>query len=130
MTASDAGLERLHLTLTTTLSLLRQFLSSLSTTPPPTTTTTNPPTASDPLPLLSTAATLTKAHTTKLSLLLLTPPFTPTAISGVLHDLSAGALPVMMTAVEQCSPEVWGQTLSDEVRGGVRRVLRGLVALV
>ncbi|KAI9861991.1 MAG: hypothetical protein M1813_005062 [Trichoglossum hirsutum] len=126
--SSDANLEKLQLTLKTTLSLLHQFLSSLSVHPPPTAPAAT--TTTDPLPLLSTSASLTKAHTTKLSLLLLNPPFTPSAISSVLHDLSTGAVPVMMTSVELCPAEIWGQVLSHEMRGGVRRVLGGLVALV
>jgi Grap2 and cyclin-D-interacting len=130
--ADETGLEKLRLTLTTTRSLLQQFLTSLSAapSPAPTPTTTEPQPSTNPLTLLNASATLTKAHTTKLTLLLLNPPFTPTAISTVLHDLSTGALPVMMTAVELCTPETWSKTLSHEVRAGVRRVLGGLVALV
>ncbi|KAI9761909.1 MAG: hypothetical protein M1840_001525 [Geoglossum simile] len=129
--ADETGLEKLRLTLATTRSLLQQFLASLSTAPSPASTpTTETQLPTNPLALLYTSATLTKAHTTKLTLLLLNPPFTPTAISTVLHDLSTGALPVMMTAVEICMPETWSKTLSHEVRAGVRRVLGGLVALI
>ncbi|KAI9786221.1 MAG: hypothetical protein M1839_007631 [Geoglossum umbratile] len=130
--ASENNLEKLRLTLATTRSLLQQFLASVSIAPSPTSapTATRTPPPTDPLPLLHASATLTKAHTTKLTLLLLNPPFTPTAISTVLHDLSTGPLPVMMAAVELCAPGTWSKTLSHEARVGVRRVLGGLVTLV
>src|SRR5579862_9375993 len=102
--ADEASLDRLRLALTTTRSLLQQFLASLAAapSPAPAPTAAEAQQSTDPLALLNASATLTKAHTTKLAPLPLNPPFTPTAISTVLHDLSTGALPAMMTAVEIC----------------------------
>lgn len=115
--------------LTSTLSLLSQFTHSLTLSSTATSHTTtsiaNPP---NPLLVLSDSAKLLKAHTTKLSLLVLTKPFTPTAIAKVLRELAGTCLPAMMSGVQICceSPEreKWGAMMADETRQRVRSVFR------
>ncbi|KAI9840296.1 MAG: hypothetical protein M1837_001783 [Sclerophora amabilis] len=122
----------LRLAITSTASLLQKYDHAIAyQTNTPTTAPTN---QSDPQPeplvLLHTSATLTKAQTTKLSLLILNKPFTPTAISAILRDLSAGPLVAMMSGVQLCVPDVWGTTMSVEVKSRVLHVLRELRGLV
>ena len=120
--------------ITSTLILLTQFTSSLNPSfntaiEVAETRTPNPP---NPLHVLSDSAKLVKAHTTKLSLLAINKPFTPSAIHKVLKDLSATCLPAMMSAVQICEQEkvVWGSTMSKEVQARVRRVFKELENLL
>ncbi|KAK3063443.1 hypothetical protein LTS18_000336 [Coniosporium uncinatum] len=123
-----------------TSTLLTHFLGLLTVTPsePPsstahsTTTTTISPQGSTnnvnpDLPVLSVlrdSASLLKAHTTKLGLLLINKPFTPSAVEKVLREVSGTCLPTLMGAVEACRVEKWGETVGAEVRARVARVLR------
>ncbi|CAF9907339.1 MAG: hypothetical protein GOMPHAMPRED_005082 [Gomphillus americanus] len=58
----------------------------------------------NPLALSSTAASLIKAHTTKLTLLSLNKPFTPSSIGQILNSISTSPLPALLTAVQICDP--------------------------
>ncbi|KAK3686497.1 hypothetical protein LTR37_019744 [Vermiconidia calcicola] len=120
--------------ITSTLALLNQFVTSLT---PSTNTSTsdiakpidNPP---NPLLVLSDAAKLVKAHTTKLSLLAINKPFTASAITKVLKELTATCLPAMMSAVQICEQEraMWGSTMGKEVKARVRRVFKEMEMLL
>jgi len=103
--------------------LLTQFLANLSPNNA-NTSSTLPPNPPNPLHVLRDSATLLKAHTTKLSLLLINKPFTATAVQKVLRDVSGTCLPAMMSAVEICQPEVWGSFLRHQVTARVRAVMR------
>ncbi|KJX94471.1 hypothetical protein TI39_contig4189g00004 [Zymoseptoria brevis] len=108
--------------ITSTQSLLRQFTTALRSTSNPTTI----PNAPNPLHLLRDAATLLKAHTTKVSLLAINKPFTPTAITAVLRDLSTTCLPALISGAQICSTEekTWGKLMGKEVHARVLRVFR------
>lgn len=103
-----------------TQTLISQFLAALTADAnaplPP-----NPP---NPLHVLRDSAALLKAQTTKLSLLLLNKPFTPTAIASIIRQIAGTCLPAMMGAVEICVPEIWGRLPRKEVQARVRTVLR------
>ncbi|KAI9700789.1 MAG: hypothetical protein M1836_002158 [Candelina mexicana] len=126
---SQDDLSSLRLTVISTLSLINQFTTSLTTahTSPPTQPTTNAP---NPLDVLHTTATLLRAQTTKLSLLILNKPFTPSAISTILRDVSTSCLPALMSAVEICDPEKYSKILHNEFRLRVRRVLQEFAGLL
>lgn len=116
--------------LASTLALLSQFSSSLGTTASPTAETIlNPP---NPLHVLRDSANLLKAHTTKLSLLTLNAPFTPSAVVKVLRELATTCLPAMMGAVQICEQEqaTWGTLMGGEVQARVRRVFREMEMLL
>lgn len=107
-----------------TLALLKQFTSSLGNDKAETPATiANPP---NPLEVVRDAATLLKAHTTKLSLLGINKPFTPTAITKVLRELSGTCLPAMMSAAQICEADKasWGSQMATEVHRRVKRVFR------
>lgn len=80
--------------------------------------------APDPLDVLHDAAKLLKAHTTKLSLLVINKPFTPSAIRKIISEITGGCIPAMMSAVEICRPARYGRTLHEESKFRVRRVLK------
>lgn len=114
-----------------TLSLLQQFATSLSPSSSVTETARieNPP---DPLRVLSDSSKLVKAHTTKLSLLAINKPFTPSAVTKVLKELSSTCLPAMMSAVQICEQEkaVWGSMMGREVQLRVQRVFKEMQSLL
>ncbi|KAK5169531.1 uncharacterized protein LTR77_005507 [Saxophila tyrrhenica] len=130
--SSDADTRVLNDLITSTLALLSQFTASLAESDATTRTTeaiSNPP---NPLTVLSDSAKLVKAHTTKLSLLAINKPFTPTAITKVLQELTATCLPAMMSAAQICEQEkaIWGSMMSKEVQLRVRRVFREMEMLL
>ncbi|PYI18211.1 hypothetical protein BO99DRAFT_403751 [Aspergillus violaceofuscus CBS 115571] len=93
--------QKLHLTLTTTLTLLDQFQTAIATATTTTTTettTTETITTKDALPLLSASSLSLKSQITKLSLVSITAPFTPTAAVPILTALNESVLPSLVTA--------------------------------
>lgn len=91
-------------------------------------TVTDPP--QNPLLLLSSAASILKAETTKLSLLILNSPFTPSAITHILNSLSASCLPALMTALELCPPGTYSALLHNHMRSLLSRVIQAFSALL
>jgi len=114
----------------TTQTLLYRFLSALDTQTPPAATPT--PLDFSPLTLLAQSSSLIRAHTTKLSLLLLNKPFTPSAIRKVLEQMTKEALPGMAAGVQlmQGRRGTHGGIMVEEVVVRARRVYRELMALV
>ncbi|TKA60545.1 hypothetical protein B0A55_11532 [Friedmanniomyces simplex] len=133
MPPTTADTKALQDLLTTTLTHLASSAAFLSNSSPSTTLTTSPITnPPNPLHLLRDAALLVKAHTTKLSLLALTAPFTPSALTKVLRQLTAECLPAMLSAVHICQQErqTWGTTMALEAQSRVRRVYKELATLL
>ncbi|KAF7194837.1 hypothetical protein HII31_03858 [Pseudocercospora fuligena] len=117
-----ADLKALQDLIATTQSLLKQFSASLTTSDTTIEPIANPP---NPLDVLRDSAKLLKAHTTKISLLAINKPFTPTAITKVLRDLSSTCLPAMISASQICTLQektTWGTTMSHELRVRIKRV--------
>lgn len=132
--SSDSDARALDDLITSTLSLLGQFTTSLkpsSDTPGSDVAKLieNPP---SPLRVLSDAAKLLKAHITKLSLLAINKPFTPSAIAKVLKELAGTCLPAMMSAVQICEQEkaTWGSMMGKELQARVRRVFKEIEMLL
>lgn len=123
MAPKAEDLKALNELITSIQALLKQFGSSLSisTNKTDTPAISNPP---NPLDVIRDAGKLLKAHTTKVSLLAINKPFTPTAITKVLQELSGTCLPAMMSAVQICEAEkgTWGKQMAMEVHRRVRRV--------
>lgn len=85
-----------------------------------------PPEVDDALALARDAASLTKAHATKLSLLIINEPFTPSAVVAVLRDLVVSPVPGLAAAVEACSPHRYSRCLQRELAWLSMRVLSEL----
>ncbi|KAK2739270.1 hypothetical protein FQN57_006605 [Myotisia sp. PD_48] len=120
--------KKLLMGLETTHALSEQFIASLSE-----------PALQDqgidikknlPLPLLSASAQALKSHVTKLSLLSINTPFTPSAIISVISDVNASALPSLVTAALLTQPNKYTQAYHAEVRAVVRSALRELITLI
>jgi len=117
---------------TSTQTLVKNFLDVLATSPTAdfSSVANLPPNSPNPLSVLRDAAVLLKAHTTKLSLLVINKPFTPSAIAGILKEINATCLPAIMSAVELCRPDAWTSVMNAEVRVRVRRVFKELEEIV
>ncbi|KAK4982338.1 hypothetical protein LTR66_009332 [Elasticomyces elasticus] len=104
-------------------------LSPMSTTANPASLPADPP---NPLHVLRDSAKLLKAQTTKLSLLILNKPFTPSAIEKVLREVTGTCIPAMMSAVEitEAQAERWGKVMVGEVRARVRCVVTEIKVMV
>lgn len=114
-----------------TLTLLGQYTAFLTpnATPPAIPHIDAPP---NPLHVLRDSGKLVKAHTTKIGLLAINKPFTPSAIRKVLDELRATCIPAMMSASQICYQQqsVWSAMMADEVRARVRRVFKELETLL
>lgn len=141
--ATGNSLEALTSLVTTTKDLITQletFLHAVSVDKSAATTTTTPPSLSspavdpatnvDPLSLAHDSASLIRAHTTKLSLLIINEPFTPSAIGTVLRELVAGPIPGIASAVQVCSAEKYTKVARQDLAWRCYRVLHELKALV
>ncbi|KAL8996713.1 MAG: hypothetical protein Q9169_003828 [Polycauliona sp. 2 TL-2023] len=101
--------------------LLNKFSDQLSNLTPSKTSISNPPNA---LALLHDSTSILRAQGTKLSLLLLNKPFTPSAIASILTSIASGCLPGLMSVYEICSADAYGRIMQN----GVRNQMRDLVA--
>ncbi|KAK3303100.1 uncharacterized protein B0T15DRAFT_539127 [Chaetomium strumarium] len=84
----------------------------------------------DALSLAHDSAALIKAHATKISLLIINEPFTPTAITKVLRELVASAVPSLAAAVEVCAPERYTRGIQQDLAWRAGRVLKELGELL
>ncbi|KAE9377365.1 hypothetical protein N431DRAFT_502030 [Stipitochalara longipes BDJ] len=82
------------------------------------------------LDLAHDSASLIRAHTTKLSLLIINKPFTPTAVSTVLRELVARPIPGLATAIEICTADRYTKAMSTELQYRAKKVLVDLGTLV
>ncbi|EGE84912.1 hypothetical protein BDDG_07857 [Blastomyces dermatitidis ATCC 18188] len=103
-----------------TLIITDQFHSTLSIPLPqsesqPSNVNSNNP-APLPLPLLSASAAALKAQTTKLSLLAVNTPFTPSALITVLSTVNESILPSLVTAALLAVPTEYTQAFHAEAK--------------
>ena len=141
LSSGDKNLSMLKATRSSTVALLDQFQSSVAEVRVPLSLDSlslddparqqqqqQPPT--DPLTALEKSATLIKARVTKLSLLCINEPFTPSAIKTVLRELSTSAIPVLMSIVQSMPATLWGVTFTGELDRRVQRLLQELKTLL
>jgi hypothetical protein len=113
----------------TTQTLLAHFQTSLAppTDKSPTSSNDAPDLPNGPLTAIHAATTLLKSHTTTLSLLLLTPPLTPSALITKIGDVTSGALSGMVAAASYAPSagmrDDLGQIMRGEMREAVKRVV-------
>lgn len=120
-------LSQLRATIHSTTSLITTFQSSLISPGAPVSSISNP---RHPLRLLHDASSLLKAQTTKLSLLILNKPFTPSAITTIIKSISTQCLPALMSALELCQPKQYTSFLRELLKGQVARILREMRLLL
>ncbi|ETS02529.1 hypothetical protein M419DRAFT_50702, partial [Trichoderma reesei RUT C-30] len=130
------SLESLVQTACALLKQLQDVLASIrnnnnpqaSSTPTATSSVSTPPL--DALALARDSATLIRAHATKVSLLLINEPFTPSAISSVLRELIAGPIPGLVASVQACDPNGYTLVFRNELAWWCQRVLAELAELL
>ena len=119
----------LDATLQTSIILCERFASSLA----PNAAVDLPP-ANDkspsPLILLGAAATALKSQVTKLSLLTITAPFTPSAVTTCLNSLNESILTSLVTAALLTTPELFTPSYSADCRSLAAALLRDIQSLL
>ncbi|RYP03032.1 hypothetical protein DL764_005428 [Monosporascus ibericus] len=133
---TENPLETLTALVTTTKNLITQFetfLYAISAdkaaavdSPPSPSLSPNPTENIDALSLAHDSASLIRAHTTKLSLLIINEPFTPSAIVKVLRELVAGPIPGIASAVQVCDAEKYTKVARQDLAWRCYRVLHEL----
>lgn len=84
----------------------------------------------DALALARDSATLIRAHATKVSLLIINEPFTPSAVSSVVRELVKGPIPGLAASVQACDPNVYTLAFRRELASRCQRVMSGLAELL
>ncbi|KAL1840251.1 hypothetical protein VTJ49DRAFT_3046 [Mycothermus thermophilus] len=84
----------------------------------------------DALAVAHDSAALIKAHATKISLLIINEPFTPSAVTKVVRELVSAAVPSLAAAVEACSPERYTRSIQLDLAYRAGRALRELKELL
>jgi hypothetical protein len=116
----------------TTQALVTHYQSSLAPSKDTTTsqisqTFTTTSEIPEPLSVVTDSTTLLKSHTTTLSLLLITPPLTPSALIAKLNDVTSGPLSGMVAAASHIprggQKGDIGNIMRTEVKAQVRRLL-------
>ena len=97
--------------------------------------TTEPlvPSSSPPLDVLAVArdsASLIRAHSTKISLLIINEPFTPSAVAGVVREVVARPVPGLASAVQACEPRRYTRAFQRELAWHAHRVFWELKELL
>ncbi|MCJ1486018.1 hypothetical protein MMC06_006194 [Schaereria dolodes] len=125
--AASDPLSSLRTTLASIKALVQNFESSIQ--PGKLLDRPLPPDPPNPLALLSDAAKVLRAQTTKLSLLTLNKPFTPTEITFILKSLCQECLPALMAAAQICSAGRYSGLLSRWVQVSTGSTMRALLIL-
>lgn len=121
--ASSLKAEQGLATLKSTVSTISTLIAQLQTTAPATVSNDDSKTKDvDALVLAHDSASLIKAHSTKLSLLIINKPFTATAINTVLRELIAGPLPGLASAVQICKPAKYTKAMSEELQWRTKKL--------
>ncbi|RJE27404.1 3-Hydroxybutyryl-CoA dehydrogenase [Aspergillus sclerotialis] len=120
--------EQLSVRLNTTLALIDQFQSAFTAPSKDQSATESP--RKDALPLLSASSEALKSQVTKLSLLTINTPFTPSAIGTVLSALNESVLPSLLTATLLVTPNDYTNAFHSEVQSLSKTALNQLSSLV
>ncbi|MCJ1354837.1 MAG: hypothetical protein MMC33_004827 [Icmadophila ericetorum] len=83
-----------------------------------------------PLSLLADSSSVLKAQTTKLSLLVINQPYTPSEITYILQSVTNLCLPALMTAAELVPEHRYTAFLHKTIRSGVARMMREMLSLL
>ncbi|KAK4177227.1 hypothetical protein QBC36DRAFT_327456 [Triangularia setosa] len=134
MPSPGEALEALTTVVSSALTLINQLevvvsgISSQDTSTPSSTGFQQPPRSGslDALSLAHDSATLIRAHATKISLLIINEPFTPTAITKVVRELIAGPLPALAASAQECTAKRYTRVIQKDLAWKVTRVLKEL----
>ncbi|KAL6718455.1 hypothetical protein ACLMJK_004546 [Lecanora helva] len=110
----------LQTSIVSTVKLINNFSHALRSPIAPHAAIENPP---QPLALLRDSCSILKTQTTKLSLLILNKPFTPSAITYILNECSGGCLPAMMSALQLFTPDKYTLLLHNHIKSSLSRIM-------
>ncbi|RKL20385.1 hypothetical protein BFJ68_g3091 [Fusarium oxysporum] len=130
---SRKALATLIATATTLLEQLQSTLTTIQRNPltPATPSSSSPETTSiNALSLARDTSLLIRAHSTKISLLIINEPFTPSAISTVIRELIKGPIPGLATAAQACTPDLYTSVVRKELAYRCQKVLVELWGLL
>ncbi|PWY64754.1 hypothetical protein BO70DRAFT_192290 [Aspergillus heteromorphus CBS 117.55] len=120
--------KKLQITLTTSFTLLEQFQQAISSHTGDIASAEL--SGKDALPLLSASSTALRAQVTKLSLVTITSPFTPSAVTTVLAALNESVLPSLATAALLVTPAEHTKAFQNEVHVLAKTALKEIAALL
>lgn len=127
--AALQGLETLVQTAGALLKQLQDVLGEIRNNPETTSTLATSTVSTSPLDALALtrdSATLIRAHATKISLLIINEPFTPSAVSSVVRELVAGPIPGLAASVQACDSNGYTLVFRRELAWRCQRVLSEL----
>ncbi|EHK23385.1 uncharacterized protein TRIVIDRAFT_24487, partial [Trichoderma virens Gv29-8] len=127
------SLETLVQTAGALLKQLQDVLGEIRKNPEAVSTPATSATSTTPLDAIALArdsATLIKAHATKVSLLIINKPFTPSAISSVVRELVTGPIPGLAASVQACDSNGFTLVFRRELAWRCQRVLVELADLL
>ncbi|KAF5006674.1 hypothetical protein FDECE_6966 [Fusarium decemcellulare] len=84
----------------------------------------------DALALARDSSSLIRAHGTKISLLVINEPFTPSAVTSVIRELVQGAIPGLATAAQACEAKRYTAVVRKELAYRAQNVLAELGKLL
>ena len=84
----------------------------------------------NPNSLVHATSSLLRAHSTKISLLIINEPFTPPAISTVLRELISGPIPALAAAVQACDVTRYTRDFKQALASHCLAILKELRVLV
>ncbi|RGP79758.1 hypothetical protein FLONG3_2071 [Fusarium longipes] len=124
------ALETLITTASTLLEQLQSILTSIQRSPA-TPSVSAPETKDiDALALARDCSSLIRAHGTKISLLVINEPFTPSAITTVVRELVKGPIPGLASAVQACETKLYTTVVRKELAYRAQKVLAELSNLL
>lgn len=127
VTKAEQDLAALRSTVLTICALITQLQNSAIATA---SDLNEKPSNVNALDLAYDTAKLIKAHSTKLSLLIINKPFTPTAITTILRELISGPAPGLASAVEVCNGAKYTKAMASEMQYRAKRVFTELSSFV
>lgn len=131
MAPDAASVKALNALLDTASALLQQLQTALTDIQQNPTTSTPPEQSSiDVLALARDSTSLIRAHSTKISLLIINEPLTPSAVATVVRELVKGPIPGLASSVQICDAARYTAVLRRELAFRAVRVLSELSALL
>lgn len=122
-TEAQNALETIVDTTSTLLEQLQSILTEIQRNPTSPSTSTSETKDVDALALARDSSSLIRAHGTKISLLVINEPFTPSALSTVIRELVKGPIPGLATAAQACEAKSYTSVVRKELAYRVQKVL-------
>ncbi|KAI8721593.1 hypothetical protein NCS52_00301100 [Fusarium sp. LHS14.1] len=117
-------------TATTLLKQLQSVLTEIQRNPSSSSTSDSSSKDIDALALARDSSSLIRAHGTKISLLVINEPFTPSAVATVIRELVKGPIPGLASAAQACETKLYTAVVRKELAYRAQNVLAELEKLL